>query len=72
MEDIKKDPNETSRYKNYTMSDMENILDGIKGRLDIAKQKINKLISTAIRIIQTKTQKEKLKFKKLKTQLQAS
>lgn len=53
------------------MSDMENILDGIKGRLDIAKQKINKLISIAIRIIQTKTQKEKLKFKKLKIQLQA-
>lgn len=71
MEDVKKDPNGTSRYKNYTMSDMENILNGIKGRLDIAKQKINKLISIAIRIIETKTQKEKLKFKKLKIQLQA-
>lgn len=55
----KKDPNWTSRNKNYNVWNKKNTLDGVNGRLDVTEEKISESEDIGRETIQTEMQREK-------------
>ena len=55
----KKDPNWTSRNKNYNVWNLKNMLDGVNGRLDVTEEKISESEDIGIETIQNEMQREK-------------
>ena len=57
----KKEPNQTCR-DGSTVSEMENTLDEMDGRLDITEEKINELKDTVIETVWNEAQRKKKKI----------
>ena len=56
----KKDPNWTSRNKNYNVWNKKNTLDGVNGRLDVTEEKISESEDIGRETIQNEMQRKKI------------